>query len=173
MGIIGKDTKDKNIQLFLDTGRFLLEKYNNIILHLCGRGLGADNRFLPGIPGKFQEKIRFHGELEDTSGFLEDLDIYLSTSNSEGLPNAVMEAMSIGLPVVATDVGGVADLVQHGKTGYLVPAGDLERLTHYCEQFITHTELRLAMGKKAREFICVNFSYKKMARQYEKIFDGF
>lgn len=71
-------------------------------------------------------------------------------SRSEGMPNAVLEAMAAGLPVVATDVGGCRELVEHGVTGFLVPPGDPEAMRAALEKMVGDSDFRVAAGEEAR-----------------------
>src|SRR5205814_6501455 len=73
------------------------------------------------------------------------------SSRSEGLPMSVLEGMAAGLPVVASDVGGVAEAVADGETGLLVPAGDPTALARALEQLLQDVELRRRLGARGRE----------------------
>lgn len=171
IGIIGKDTRDKNIPLFINVSLTLLQSDCNVVLHLCGRDLGDSNNYLDQIPPSMINRFHFEGELNNVTPFLKRLDIYLSTSVSEGLPNAIMEAMVYGLPVVATDVGGVRELVRHNDTGYVGPSNDHDALVSYCKKLIQNKQLRLEMGERGRLHIQTGFSESKMLNDFEKVFD--
>ena len=89
----------------------------------------------------------------DQDGVLErwrEAQIGVLTSSSEGMPVALMEAAACGVPVVATAVGGVGELVEHGLTGLLVPAGDDAALADALEQLLTEPDTARKMGKAAR-----------------------
>jgi len=81
---------------------------------------------------------------------LRRMDLYVSTSYQEGMPNGVLEAMACALPVVATDADGTPDVVQDGVTGYLCPMGDLDALVTRCRTLIEQPTLRRRMGHAAR-----------------------
>ena len=102
----------------------------------------------------------------DISGF-KNSDIYISSSYSESLPDAVREGMLAGLPVIATDVGGTRELVKHGDTGYLIQPGDLADLEKYLVHLINDEQKRSYMGNKAKEFLQENFSNQNYARQFQ------
>ena len=171
IGIIGKDTYEKNIDLFIQTGIQLLKFDTELIFHLCGRNLGHQNRFRGRIDSSVKDRFVFHDEIENVSSFLANLDIYLSTSRSEGLPNAIMEAMWVGLPVVATDVGGVSELVIDGKTGFLVESEACDSIVDRCRILIKDDSLRVRMGKQGQEFIRSHFAVKNMVSGLENIID--
>jgi glycosyltransferase involved in cell wall biosynthesis len=75
------------------------------------------------------------------------------TSDFEGTPNVLLEAMASGLPVVATNVGGVPGIVQHGRTGFLHEPDDLEGLVANVFDLVTNSRLRTEMGQRARAFV--------------------
>ena len=123
IGIIAKDSKEKNIDLFIDLALELLNRKNNLNFHLCGRGLKMPSRFLNKIPEELLKFFIFHGEVNNPENIYELLDLYVSSSISEGSPNVIIESLSYGIPVVATNVGGVSELVSHGENGFLVESG--------------------------------------------------
>lgn len=98
-------------------------------------------------------------------------NIYLSTSVFEGLSNSIMEAMSFGLPVVATDVGDNKYLVKDGETGFLTKVKDVETIASKLEQLINDVQLRNTMGTKGRQHIIENFSMEKFTKQYIELIE--
>jgi glycosyltransferase involved in cell wall biosynthesis len=94
--------------------------------HLAVVGDGACRGALEALAEGLgiRSRVHFLGWREDLEAILAGLDVLISSSRNEGTPVALIEAMAAGVPVLATDVGGVADLVTHGQTGWLVPAGD-------------------------------------------------
>lgn len=172
IGTIGKDTPAKNLGLFLNLALYLLTDQENLHFHLCGRNLGEDSRLFRMIPEGYHSSFKFYGEVDDPEAVFQRLDIYISTSRSEGSPNAIMEAMVYGLPVIATDVGGVSELVHDGDTGFLVSPGDINGLVEYCKLLINDLNLRRKMGKRGKNYISNNYSDGKMVRGFEKIFES-
>jgi len=98
-------------------------------------------------------------------------DIYLSTSVYEGLSNSIMEAMSFGLPVVATDVGDNKYLVKDGETGFLTKVKDADAVAAKLELLLNNEELRNTMGEKGRQHITENFSIEKFTQQYIELIE--
>jgi glycosyltransferase involved in cell wall biosynthesis len=94
--------------------------------------------------------IHLLGLHEDMPSLYGELDVLVSTSYSEAMPLAIMEAMACGLPVVATRVGGVPDMVQHGRTGWLVAPGDFEDIARCLALLLSDEEARSGMGAAAR-----------------------
>jgi glycosyltransferase involved in cell wall biosynthesis len=170
-GIVGKDTVEKNIEMFIGTAKKLLNEDLNSEFHLCGKNLGDDSRFLKNIAKGQQASFYFHGEIDDIDEFYRSIDVYLSCSNSEGLPNAVMEAMANGIPVIATDVGGVSEIVRHGETGFIVRPGDADMMLHYCRMLMADPELRTRIGRNGKDYIRDKYSLEKMICNFEIAID--
>src|SRR5581483_5478407 len=95
-------------------------------------------------------ELELTGERSDVPELLAESDAFVLSSRSEGLPLSVLEAMAVGLPVVATAVGGVPELVEDGLTGFLVPAGDEDAMRDRLAQLVADPDLRRSMGLAAR-----------------------
>ena len=96
------------------------------------------------------ERVELLGARADIPELLAHSDVFVLSSRSEGFPVSVLEAMAAGLPVVATDVGGVAEAVEDGETGLLVPATDAEALARALERLLADGELRRRLGAAGR-----------------------
>jgi glycosyltransferase involved in cell wall biosynthesis len=97
------------------------------------------------------DAVHFADSQSDMPAVFHELDLVVSSSLSEAMPLAVMEAMASGLPVVACKVGGIPDLVAHGLTGWLADKGDYETLAAYVVDLLENDAVRLAAGAAARE----------------------
>lgn len=104
------------------------------------------------------------GERRDIPGILAAADLFVLPSVSEGLPISIMEAMAVGLPTVATDVGGVSELVTDGETGLLVPPRATEALANALTTLALSPALRQAMGANGKRRIEKDFSPAQMAQ---------
>lgn len=104
------------------------------------------------------KKIEFRHPVADTLPIYTEADILLLTSDHEGTPNVVLEAMSCGLAVVATRVGDVGALIKHGETGFLLEPDDDAGLAEAVRLFCMDATLRKRMGMRAREFVVANHS---------------
>jgi len=98
-------------------------------------------------------------------------DVFILTSRREGLPKAVMEAMAVGLPIIATDVRGNRDLVKSGENGYLVPLGNAEQTAIAIERLIDSEDLRRSMGGKSKELV-KQYDLQNILKEMEKIYDN-
>ena len=118
-----------------------------------------------------QECIDFLGYRADIPAQLAEMDIYVQPSLFEGLPNSVLEAMAMGLPVVATHVGGTPELVQEGITGFLVPPKEPEAIAEKLMILLENQELRREMGRAGRKHIERYFTVEKMVEKTDRLFE--
>lgn len=111
------------------------------------------------------------GERNDIPEIMRGLDCFVLPSLAEGISNTILEAMASGLPVIATDVGGNADLVTTGKTGTIVPSADPEVMAQEIVRFATQPNLAIDMGIAGRNKIEQQFSMKAMVAAYQGTYD--
>ena len=104
--------------------------------------------------------------------YLSIMDIYLSTSEFEGLPIAMLEAMSCEVPVVATRAGGIGEMVQHGVQGFLTEIEEYGDLVKYSVQLIQDSNLHAQFAAAARVRVVEQFSMKRMVRELEEVYDS-
>ena len=118
-----------------------------------------------------QSAVRFLGHRSDAQRFLAAGDLLVNSSISEGTPLSVMEAMALGLPVVATNVGGVPKLVLDGETGLLVPPAEAEALAAALLELMRDAEKRRALGEAGRRRALEQFSIQPAAAKYQALYD--
>ena len=106
----------------------------------------------------------------DISPILQQGSLLVLSSIQEGFPNVVLEAMAAGLPVVATDVGGLSEIVKQGETGWLVPPKDIGALADAISHLLTHDAVRLAFGRAGRKRVEDFFSMAATVEQHERVF---
>lgn len=121
---------------------------------------------------KYQRRVAFLGLQSDIPGVLGRTDIFVLPSHSEGLSNALMEAMSSSCACVASDVGGNRYLIENGVSGLLFPAGDREALRSHIRRFVQDEAKRKASGDAARARIDAVFSWEKVGKRYDELFSA-
>ncbi|HEX2458408.1 MAG TPA: glycosyltransferase [Vicinamibacterales bacterium] len=126
----------------------------------------ADQAHAAGIA----DRVEFLGARADIEDVLAAYDVFVLSSVSEGLSNTILEAMSTGLPVVATRVGGADELVEHEHTGMLVPAGDPMAMTAAIRRLLENAALRHTMGAAGRRRTEAEFSLTRMIAAYEDMY---
>jgi sugar transferase (PEP-CTERM/EpsH1 system associated) len=111
------------------------------------------------------------GDREDVPDVMRALDAFVLPSLAEGISNTILEAMSSGLPVLATEVGGNADLVQAGATGELLAAGDVDALAHALLRMAADPQRACAMGRAGRAVVEQKFGLSAMVHSYQHLYD--
>jgi len=115
------------------------------------------------------DRVLFLGDRRDIPAVLASTDVAVLTSDSEGLSNVILEAMAAGLPVVAYNVGGNAELVNEQR-GALIAAGNESEFAAAVLRLLSDANLRAQQGKIARQFAEQNFSLDRVCRQYEDLY---
>jgi glycosyltransferase involved in cell wall biosynthesis len=109
-----------------------------------------------------EDRVSFLGMRTDVGSLLARAQVYVLSSRWEGLPRSIIEAMRAGLPVAASDVGGVAELIEDGATGCLVPRGDVDALAARLGELLGSSELRQLLGKQGRMRYESEFTFERM-----------
>jgi glycosyltransferase involved in cell wall biosynthesis len=171
---------------WLAVGRFYLQKdyptmirafdiirkqHPQAILVIAGEGELQDSMRDLLAELELQENIKFLGPRQDISALMNAADAHVMSSAWEGMPLALLEAASTGLPIVSTDVGGVKETVISGETGFLTPAGDPVALaaSMHALMHLPRAE-RISMGEAGRAFVMTNYGVEKITTQWEETY---
>jgi len=153
----------------------VMEHFPNVRFYLVGKR-HPDDPYCEVVERRVREVgaeaiVRLTDELprREVPSFLNAMDICVCSSLSEGMSNAILEAMSAGKPVVATAVGGNPELVEEGKTGYLVPPSDPTAMAKALRKLLTDRELARRMGASGRARVEGEFGIASMVDHYEDI----
>lgn len=114
---------------------------------------------------------RIRGKVPDVVPVLQGASVVTRPSLTEGMPLAVMEAMACGKPVVATRVGGTADLIRDGETGILFDPGDIDALADGLIRILQNRSHAASMGRRAREWTERQLTWERLSRQYEQVYE--
>jgi len=144
-------------------------------VHLLIIGNGPERRTIENIvdSSNMGKKVHIMGERlhEEIPKYLSTADIFALPSYTEGLPNVVLEAMSCSLPVVATRVGGIPEVVEEGISGILVDKKSLDALKQGMERLIRNESLAKEMGINGRKIVMKKFSWNRNAEEVIKTYD--
>jgi glycosyltransferase involved in cell wall biosynthesis len=110
--------------------------------------------------------------VDDVVPYLQAADLFVLPSEREGLSNALLEAMSCGLPAVATAVGGSLDVIKHSVNGFLIPFGDAAQMLDTLNTVLADAGLRHSVGTQARETILNQYSLARTARSLRSLYDS-
>ncbi len=154
----------------LEAARRVSTEYANLRVQLAGDGPLRRDYQQWIADHEMADRVLLVGCVTDMRRFYEGLDLYAQPSHTEVFPLVVLEAMAAGLPVVASDVGGVGEAVRHGMDGLLVPAGDVTALAHALKQLVSNPELRRDMGRRAQQRCHRLFSMSRCAEQVADLY---
>jgi len=170
VGFIGRLSPEKGPDLFLRAALSVRTQCPTAEFVLVGEGPMLKS--LQAFVNRFAlaGAVHFAGAQGDMPAVFDELDVVVSSSHSEAMPLAVMEAMASGLPVVACKVGGIADLVAHGVTGWLVDAGDCDRLAARVVELVEDPVAAAAMGRSARERAVAHLSLDRSVDATTRLF---
>ncbi len=118
---------------------------------------------------EISDKVHFLGDRGDLDQLLPLMDQFWSTGRRPGHPQAVLEAMAAGVPVIAADVPGMRDLIEHEKTGYLFAPGHRAGITRWAEHLFNHPDTARQIGAAGRQKIECGFSAEKMVAEWERV----
>jgi glycosyltransferase involved in cell wall biosynthesis len=121
--------------------------------------------------GLLPDLVEFRGAIPNMVPLYRETDIFLLTSDWEGTPNVLLEAMASGLPTVATGVGGVPDIIDHEQTGYLTDPRDEQFSVSVLLKLIDDPHLRIEMGHRAREYVEANYSLDRFTIFLEHLYE--
>ena len=171
IGIIGRLVEQKGQAYFLEMMLILKQNYPNIKSLVIGDGPLKENLIRKTKELHLEENVIFTGLRNDVADLLKAIDILVSSSTYEGLPMILLEAMAAAKPIVATRVGGNPEIIDEGKTGFLVPAKDPQALANRVSALLNNSEYAQRIGKSAQEKVHNLYSIEKMLQDTENIYD--
>jgi len=172
IGTVGTLCKRKRIDDLIEA-IFLVKKRTTKPIKLVIVGDGPEKVKLLKLVQKkgLGEEVIFTGFQSDPLSYINVFDIFVLTSEREGLPRVILESMLMGKPVVASRIPGVVELVIEGETGFLVPSKDPEAFAEKILTLIDDQELRKKMGEQGKKRILENFTMNKYIKGVEAVFE--
>lgn len=172
IGFMGRLSREKGGKEFVRLAARVGASPSRYLFLVAGEG--PERAHMESLAGELgiADRIRFLGHLESEAllNFSRSLDVLVSPSWTEGLPNNVLEACATGTPVVATDVGGTGEIITHGLNGFLAPAGNIEELARCVQAVLSDPELARSMAREARRIVERKFSMRERTRRVEDIY---
>lgn len=144
----------------------------NARLIMVGDGPDACHALQKALELGVSDRVRFTGVTEEVNSLLRTADLFLLPSQMEGFGLAALEAMASGVPVIASDVGGLREVVQHGETGFLESVGDTKTMAEDAVTLLTDREMYEDFCKAARERASDLFDYRDIIPQYEALYES-
>jgi glycosyltransferase involved in cell wall biosynthesis len=174
VGTVALLKQAKRPEFFMEVALCMKERFSESPAHYVwvGDGVLRDSveKHLHSLPPSLQGQVHFVGAQSSVADWLSAFDVFVLTSGSEGLPNAMMEAMAIGLPCLATDVPGTRDLMRDGENGLLAP----NEVGPFCTKLralLERRDLRDRLGVAARAEMAAHYSREQLAERTSAVFD--
>jgi glycosyltransferase involved in cell wall biosynthesis len=174
IGYVGRISLEKDLDGWLRAAALVAAEYPRAQFVIVGEGRDYD---LSNQLKKLAEalgigdKVHFLGYREDLPSIYATFDLFLLSSRREGICNSLLEAMAMGIPVVATDVGGTKELIVDGQTGYMVSEGDVEGMARSLLGLARNDVLRKKLGDAARKRIEEDFSFTLRLTRIETLYE--
>ncbi|HEY8187117.1 MAG TPA: glycosyltransferase family 4 protein [Pyrinomonadaceae bacterium] len=171
---VGRLVEQKKLDLFLNTVASLRQRSRKAIR----ASIFGDGPYRPQLErqanelGLLPDVVEFRGIVPDMVPIYNESDILVLTSDWEGTPNVVLEAMASGLAVVARRIGGVPEIIRHGQTGFLVDPTDEVALANSLLTLVNDSTLRTKMGQRAAEHVSANYSPRQLPSLLTEIYSG-
>ncbi len=172
IGIIAVLRPEKAHDVFLEMAAKILKRFPGTKFIIVGDGERREELETLAESLGVASRVVFTGFRHDIDDIMSVLDIVMLSSHPkvESFPMCLLEAMSMGKPVVATEVSGVPELVAHGETGYVTPHGDAAALADAVGNLLSDPELMKRFGSAGRRRVEERFTLEKMTRNYEKLY---
>lgn len=170
IGMVATFSRNKDYVSYFAAAKKLLESGYDICF--LAIGYNTDSEEAAGLIDKqFLSNFRLLGKRSDVESHVNAMDICVLSTFTEGISNSILEYMALGKPVVATDGGGTKEIVEDGKTGFLVKQRNPDELAEKMEKLINDIDLRNKMGMAGKERVHKMFSIKTMTEKYIKIYN--
>ncbi len=175
IGTVARIDQQKDFPTFIKVVKRVVEAQPNVVFVIVGDGKDDELEKLKKQVhnNEVDNHVYLTGHRNDLLEVYSSFDIFLMTSNNEGLPNTVLESMAMELPVVSTIVAGVPELVTDGVNGFLCPIGDVLALAKRVEEITVNQELRCRLGVEGRKRIEQDFSFIDRVRKLEDIYEAY
>lgn len=168
--MVSRLTEPKAPDVLIESMPRVLQRWPQAVCLIAGEGPNrADLHALISRLG-MEGVVRLLGDRDDVRDLLDACDVFALSSYSEGLSMSVLEAMAAGCPIVASDVGGMDELITHDRTGVLVAAGDAEALANALNTLIQNPALRQSLGTAALEQVDQRFSVSRQVQETAEVY---
>lgn len=161
---------EKGHDVLMDAAVDVLRRFPDAHFELVGGGSELETLLARAESRRMLHAFTFLGHRDDVPERLAAADIFVLPSRSEAFPNSVLEAMAAGLPIVASGVGGMLELIDHRRTGLLVPAGNARALADAICELMDNPERAAHLATAARDEAQARYSFSRMVAAFESVY---
>ena len=170
--VVANLRREKGHDVLIDAAVDVLRRFPDAAFEIVGGGPELEPLLARAEQRGVLHAFTFLGHRDDVPARLADADLFVLPSRSEAFPNAVLEAMAAGLPVVASGVGGILELVDDGRTGLLAPAGEAQPLAEHIAALMADPILAARLGAAARDAARARYSFDRMVAAFDSIYSS-
>lgn len=173
---VGRLVPRKGIDILIKAWPEVIKRLPEAFLVICGSGQyqvdSIETELISLVSGStFEQSVKFLGNVANVDEYLKTANLFIFPSRGEGLPNALLEAMATGLPIVASNVGGVKDLIHHEDTGHIFNVKNQDQLIESIHKVLTNPKYAQRLGESARRFVEDEFSIDTVLEKYIDLYE--
>lgn len=170
IGMVARLVPEKGYEYAINAFYRVLKEYPNAILVIIGSGPLEDSLKTMCSELRIEDNVVFMGYRQDVENLMADFDLFVLSSISEGLGLSLLEAMALGIPVVATMTGGIPEVIKDGTNGLLIQPGNDIYLAENMVKILSNKDLAQRLGDEAKKTVAEKFSSKTMIEKTEKVY---
>ncbi len=171
---VGRIDREKGVFDLIECAKYIFSTRSDIFFNLAGKGRDLKKLLKKIKKAKIQNRFIFLGQVEKYHIVIlyQNASIFVLPSYHEGLPGVILEAMSCGLPIIATDVRGNQDLISQGENGILIPPRDPKKMADELKRLLEDKKLMEFLGKNARKTIIEKYTWKVVSNNFLKCYES-
>ncbi len=171
IGAVGRLSEEKGFDLLIRAVARLIEEGAPLELAIVGEGSQMEELRSLAASLNCSEHIHLLGFRSDTKAIYEAMDLFVLSSHREGLPNVLLEAQAMNVPVLSTRIAGVPRLIEHEKSGWLIEPGSIDELTQGIQRLHQNESLRQSLAVEGRKVIESRYSFARRMERVAAIYD--
>ena len=171
IGGVGRLVAQKNFTLFLEVAARLISQHPSVLFMIAGTGPQEEELLAEALSLGIGDRVRFLGHVSDRLTLYHAFDALLITSDFEGTPMVLLEAMACGLPVVASAVDGIGEVCTNNRDAVLVAPGDTAGFAISLGHLLKDAALREEFGKNARATVLERYEIRGLTARIESLYD--
>jgi glycosyltransferase involved in cell wall biosynthesis len=171
IGTVGRLAPVKNHKLLIEAFSLVRQRVGDAHLAIIGEGQLRESLAAYAADLGVSEYVSLVRETQKIDYFYGAIDVFCLSSDSEGMPLTLLEALAYGVPVVSTDVGGIGEVLEDGRTGFLVPKGSAEALAARIVELLTNPARAAELAASGRAMVHERFPAEKMVKAVEAVYE--
>ena len=170
IGVVGRLSREKRIEVLFHMAEKIIKKVGDVKFLIVGDGPMRKSLQRTVNSLQLEDNVIFLGQRQDLKRIYKTMDLLVSISSTEGLPNNVLEALSMEVPVVATNVGGVGEIIRNRINGLLFEPEDSDGIAEGIVRLLSDRQMASCLSQEGRRSVCRDFSFSVRMRRMERVY---